>query len=133
MPRLRVLVPASKRGWVSGASMSLLPAGPLAAGALSAPLGPIIGWRGLFALGVLPALMAFVIRVWVPESPRWLISKGRYEEARTSLAWALQLDPKEISLPASGPAPRQVSWLELFKDPRSIAASCLTAISQSRL
>ena len=131
MPLLQEFVPASKRGWISGASMSLLPAGPLAAAALSAALGPIIGWRGLFAVGVLPALMAFVIRVWVPESPRWLIGKGRYEEARRSLAWALQLDPNEIDLPASVPEPRQSSWLELFKYPRSIAASCLTGLSQT--
>ena len=131
MPLLQEFVPASKRGWLSGASMSLLPAGPLAAGALSAALGPMIGWRGLFAMGLLPALMAYVIRVWVPESPRWLIGKGRLEEARRSLAWALQLDPNEIALPASVPAPRKTSWLELFKYPRSIAASCLTGISQT--
>ena len=97
----------------------------------SAPLGPIIGWRGLFAIGLLPALMAFVIRVWVPESPRWLVGKGRVEEARRSLAWALMLDPEEISLPASLPAVRQTSWSELFKYPRSIAASCLTGLSQT--
>ena len=131
MPLLQEFVPASKRGWISGASMSLLPAGPLAAGALSAALGPIIGWRGLFAIGLLPALMAFVIRVWVPESPRWLVGKGRVEEARRSLAWALMLDPEEISLPASLPAVRQTSWSELFKYPRSIAASCLTGLSQT--
>jgi putative MFS transporter len=131
MPLLQEFVPASKRGWISGASMSLLPAGPLAAGALSAALGPIIGWRGLFAIGLLPALMAFVIRVWVPESPRWLIGKGRLEDARRSLAWALMLDPNEVELPASVPKPRQTSWLELFKYPRSIAASCLTGISQT--
>jgi putative MFS transporter len=131
MPLLQEFVPASKRGWLSGASMSLLPAGPLAAGALSAALGPIIGWRGLFAIGLLPALMALVIRVWVPESPRWLISKGRVEEARRSLAWALMLDPKEIELPASLPTPRRTSWLELFNYPRSIAASCLTGLSQT--
>ena len=131
MPLLQEFVPASKRGWISGASMSLLPAGPLVAAALSASLGPIIGWRGLFALGLLPALMCFLIRVWVPVSPRWLIGKGRVEEARRSLAWALQLDPNEIELPASLPAPRQTSWLELFKYPRSIAASCLTGLSQT--
>jgi len=37
----------------------------------------------------------------------------------------------EISLPASLPAPRQTSWSELFKYPRSIAASCLTGLSQT--
>jgi putative MFS transporter len=131
MPLLQEFVPASRRGWISGASMSLLPAGPMAAAAFTGWLGPIIGWRGLFLLGALPALMAFVIRVWVPESPRWLIGRGRFEEARRSLAWALQLDPKDISLPAELAAPRQTSWLELFKYPRSIAASCLTSLSQT--
>lgn len=66
------------------------------AAALSASLGTVIGWRGLFAVGLLPALMAFVIRLWVPESPRWLLNMRRLEEVRRSLAWALQLDPQEI-------------------------------------
>ena len=50
MPLLQEFVPASRRGWISGASMSLLPAGPLAAGLFSAWLGPIVGRRGLLAL-----------------------------------------------------------------------------------
>src|SRR5215467_8194131 len=92
LPLLQEFVPASKRGWVSGLSIGLLPLGPL----LSASLGAIIGWRGLFAIGLVPAAFAFVIRLWVPESPRWLFSRGRYEEARRSLAWALKVDPGEI-------------------------------------
>lgn len=93
LPLLREFTPASKRGWISGLSIGLLPLGPLLAAALSASLGTVIGWRGLFAVGLLPALMAVVIRPWVPESPRWLLNMGRLEEARRSLAWALQLDP----------------------------------------
>jgi len=131
MPLLQEFVPASKRGWVSGLSIALVPGGGLLAAALSASLGSLIGWRGLFALGLLPALMAFLIRVWVPESPRWLISRGRIEEARRSLAWALQIDPAQIVLPASLPTPQQSSWLELFKYPRSIAAGFLTGLSQT--
>ena len=117
---LQEFLPASKRGWVSGLSIGLVPGGGLLAATLSAGLGPLIGWRGLFALGLLPALMAFLIRVWVPESPRWLIGRGRIEEARRSLAWALQVDPNEIGLPATVPAPQSRAWLELFRYPRSI-------------
>src|SRR6516165_7850173 len=47
MPLLQEYLPASKRGWVSGLSISLIPAGGVLAGILSAYLGTIIGWRDL--------------------------------------------------------------------------------------
>jgi MFS transporter, putative metabolite:H+ symporter len=131
LPLLQEFVPASKRGWVSGLSIGLLPLGPLLAAALSASLGAIIGWRGLFAVGLVPAAFAFVIRLWVPESPRWLFGQGRFEEARHSLAWALKLDPREIQLPASLPEQPHTSWMELFKYPRSITAAVMTGLSQT--
>jgi MFS transporter, putative metabolite:H+ symporter len=131
LPLLQEFVPASKRGWVSGLSIGLLPLGPLLAAAAAAYLGTVIGWRGLFALGLVPALFAFVIRLWVPESPRWLFQKGRIEEARRALAWALRLDPAAIALPATLPEQRKVAWAELFKYPRSIAAATLTGLSQT--
>jgi MFS transporter, putative metabolite:H+ symporter len=67
----------------------------------------------------------------VPESPRWLMRMGRMEEARKSLAWALQVDPKEIELPTSLPEPEKTSWRELFNYPRSMTAACLVALSQT--
>ena len=45
--------------------LTCLALGPLLAALLSASLGAIIGWRGLFAIGLLPAAFAFVIRLWV--------------------------------------------------------------------
>ena len=48
-------------------------------------------------------VLVLMVRYWVPESPRWLMQKGRHEEARKSLAWALMVDPKEIDLPTTGP------------------------------
>ena len=131
LPLLQEFMPASKRGWVSGLATALLPAGPALAAALSASLGAIIGWRGLFAIGLLPAAMAFMIRVWVPESPRWLIGQGRVKEARRSLAWALQIDPEQISVPVEVAEVQRTSWAELFKYPRSIAVGCLTGLSQT--
>ena len=131
LPLLQEFVPASKRGWVSGLSIGLLPLGPMLAALLSASLGATIGWRGLFAIGLVPALFAFVIRLWVPESPRWLFGQGRYEEARRSLAWALKVDPAAIQLPAAMPEQPRVSWLELFKYPRSIIVAIMTGLSST--
>jgi putative MFS transporter len=131
LPLLQEFMPAAKRGWISGLSIGLLPLGPLLAAALSASLGTVIGWRGLFVIGLLPAAMAFVIRLWVPESPRWLIAGGRLEEARRALAWALRIDPSEIALPAVAPEQQKAAWVELFKYPRSLVAAVLTGLSQT--
>jgi MFS transporter, putative metabolite:H+ symporter len=53
---------------------------------------------------------------------------GRPEEARRSIAWALQVDPSRIELPASIPAPKRTPWRELFRYPRSMALSTLTSL-----
>ena len=98
---------------------------------LAAYATPYIGWRGLFAVGLLPAFLTLYIRAWVPESPYWLMRMGRFEEARQSVGWALQMDPKDITLPAVAPAVEHTRWLELFKYPRSIFAGALTGLSQT--
>jgi putative MFS transporter len=92
---------------------------------------PLIGWRGLFAIGLLPAAITLLIRAWVPESPRWLIRKGRVAEARQSVAWALMIDPKEVALPETIEEVPRTPWIELFKYPRSMVVSVLTSLSQT--
>jgi MFS family permease len=39
------------------------------------------GWRWTYAIGALLALVAIALRFELPESPRWLIGRGRFEEA----------------------------------------------------
>ncbi|HBR4785462.1 TPA: MFS transporter [Klebsiella pneumoniae] len=44
------------------------------------PLG-ISGWRWVVLLGCIGAVVVWLIRMGLPESPRWLVEKGRYKEA----------------------------------------------------
>jgi MFS transporter, putative metabolite:H+ symporter len=131
IPLVQEFVPSYKRGRVSGLTTTLLPAGNLLGAVSGAFLAPAIGWRGLFLVGLVPAALVLMIRYWVPESPRWLLRMGRHEEARKSLAWALMIDPREIELPTTLPSAEKTNWRELFRYPRSVAATCLVALSQT--
>ncbi len=131
LPLVQEFIPAYKRGWVSALITTLLPAGSLLAGFAASQLLPVIGWRGLFLVGLSPIVLVLMIRYWVPESPRWLIRMGRHEEARKSLAWALMIDPSEIALPTTLPVLEKTRWLDLFKYPRLVAAGCMTGLTQT--
>jgi len=64
-------IPPKARGAVSGLLQEGYAAGYLIGGLCYLLLFDHIGWRGLFALGVLPALLVLFIRRHVPESPVW--------------------------------------------------------------
>jgi putative MFS transporter len=126
LPLVQEFMPSSKRGWVGGLVTCVIPLGV----GLGAVLGALMGsdqWRLLFAIGLLPALVVLLVRLWVPESPRWLCRQGRYEEARKSLAWALQMEPSALQLPTAADAGPGIktSWFDLFKYPRSLLVSWL--------
>jgi len=131
LPLVQEFMPAYKRGWVSALITTLLPAGSMLAGIIAASLLPVIGWRGLFLVGLSPLVLVFMIRYWVPESPRWLMRVGRHEEARKSLAWALMIDPREINLPQTVEPGQKTRWIELFRYPKLLAAGCMTGLTQT--
>jgi SHS family lactate transporter-like MFS transporter len=64
-------IPAKWRGWVSGLLQSGYPTGYFLATIAFYVVYPLVGWRGLFMVGALPALLVLYIRRNVPESPDW--------------------------------------------------------------
>jgi len=131
LPLVQEFIPAYKRGWVSALVTTMLPAGGMLAGLAAWLLLPIVGWRGLFVVGLVPLVLVFMIRYWVPESPRWLMRMGRMEDARKSLAWALMIDPKEDRLARRFPRSTRRGGSKLFKYPRLVASGCLTGLTQT--
>ncbi len=79
-------MPARERGRTVALLEGVWPIGFVLSGLLAWWVLPRWGWRGAFvALGV-PAVFLLIVRRVVPESPRWLESKGRMDEARALMA-----------------------------------------------
>jgi MFS transporter, putative metabolite:H+ symporter len=68
------------------------------------PLG-IDGWRWVVIIGAHGALFVWFIRRALPESPRWLAQKGRYEEADHVLSTLEAKVSREYGKPLPEPAP----------------------------
>src|ERR1700688_692109 len=64
-------IPPHARGFVSGLLQSGYPTGYFLASIVYGVLFPYIGWRGMFMVGVIPALLVLYIRRTGPESPSW--------------------------------------------------------------
>jgi MFS transporter, putative metabolite:H+ symporter len=93
IPYVQEFVPAKQRGLLSGLASVFIPFGLF----LGSIAQMIVGsnWRVLIALGGIPIFLLIWLRM-VPESPRFLQTRGRIDEARKALAWALELPVEQL-------------------------------------
>jgi SHS family lactate transporter-like MFS transporter len=84
-------VRAETRGFVSGMLQTGYASGYLIASVAYATIFPLIGWRGMFMLGIIPALLVLYIRRDVAESPGWRAERGPRVRIASVLAAHWQL------------------------------------------
>jgi MFS transporter, putative metabolite:H+ symporter len=109
--------PTRFRTLISNASGAVAPLGVLFASLSAATLmGELGGWRGLAALGAIPLVFAAILFFLAPESPRWLISRGKTGKARDVIA--AHLAGAEALAPPTAPAqPERPRFAELYAHP----------------
>lgn len=77
--------PERSRGIASGILQGSWAIGHALAGLVTAAVVPVWGWRAVFVIAVLPALLVLPIRFWVPESKDW--QKAQAEGGRQGAGW----------------------------------------------
>jgi SHS family lactate transporter-like MFS transporter len=84
-------IPPSTRGLISGLLQAGYPSGYLLASIVYALLFDHIGWRGMFMIGALPALLVLFVRSGVDESPAWMERKPSTTQILRSVSRHLPL------------------------------------------
>jgi MFS family permease len=103
---IQELVPARYRGWtdlvINGSFWIGAALGAVSAIVLLDPqlIDPDLGWRLAFLTGAALGLVVVVMRLWIPESPRWLMIHGRPEQALDIVADIERKATRDPDIPA---------------------------------
>jgi putative MFS transporter len=98
----------------------IFPLGLMATGQIGAWLVPAYGWSSIFLLGGIPGLLITFLVSRLPESPRWLISKGRIREAEAIVERIEASTDRRVPVAATSSIPsgsrlmQHGSWGELL-------------------
>lgn len=111
------ITPTRYRTYLSSLMLAPVALGTLLAAIIAAHLLPLIGWRGVAATGAFPILISVAIMLWVPESPRWLMTQNRFADARREAARQLSVPTEDVVVPTDAPVVIERAPLsELLKD-----------------
>jgi putative MFS transporter len=100
----------------------IFPLGLMATGQIGAWIVPAFGWKFIFLLGGIPGLLITFLVARLPESPRWLISRGRLREAEAIVEQIEASTERRVPVLASSTSAstaslmQRGSWSELLSN-----------------
>jgi putative MFS transporter len=110
-------IPARHRGWLMVLIGGDIAGAYVITSWLSAKLVPHYSWRILWLIGIPTGLLLLLLNRWIPESPRYLIARGRRAEAEAIMA---RYGAREVEVPeavAQGEVSAPVGYLTLLRRP----------------
>ncbi|HET7479493.1 MAG TPA: sugar porter family MFS transporter [Rubrobacteraceae bacterium] len=90
------IAPADRRGALVSLNQLMITIGILVSYIVGVIFTPIEGWRYMFGVALIPALILGIGMLRLPESPRWLFNVGQVEKARAVLSRSRS--PEEVDL-----------------------------------
>jgi putative MFS transporter len=102
---LSEILPRARRGRVLGITNLAVTGGYLLCGGAAFVFLSTTGWRGIFVFMGLLAIFGVIVRRSMPESPRWLESRGRFADADITLAAIEEQVERASGAPLPAPAP----------------------------
>jgi MFS transporter, putative metabolite transport protein len=90
--------------WAVGYTVAFIAGTALAASVANA-------WRWILLSSAIPAAIVFLVRLGIPESPPWLVQRGRTAEAAKIIA---RYVGRNVQLPLMPPSSAKAGWTELF-------------------
>jgi MFS family permease len=136
---IQELVPARYRGWtdivINGSFWLGAALGAVSAIILLDPavIGPDLGWRLAYFTGAGLGLVVFVMRMWIPESPRWLIIHGHPERAAAIVGDIERSAVGTLQQPPQGAWPKIKLRMRDHTPLREVAHTLLSAYRQRTL
>src|SRR3712207_903316 len=92
------IAPADRRGALVSLNQLMITIGILASYIVGVIFTPIEGWRYMFGVALIPALILGIGMFRLPESPRWLFNRGQTEKARAVLSRSRSQEEVDLEL-----------------------------------
>jgi MFS family permease len=133
---IQELVPARYRGWtdilINGSFWIGAALGAVSTIVLLDPamVGPDLGWRLAYLSGACLGLVVFVMRMWIPESPRWLIIHGHPDRAAAIVDDIERSAVGKLQDPPQGAWPKIKLKMRSHTPLREVAHTLLSAYRQ---
>jgi putative MFS transporter len=124
--------PTRHRATLTSLPVILSTFGILAASATAASLLAAVGWRGVAVIGGAPVIVGILFALVAPESIRWLVARGRIDEARAMVASMTgRTDVATLAVPALPKAGQKITIASLFAYPGRVWLTVITSLGAS--